>query len=103
MRSNGICSPLASSNSRVPQEQGALPTISLAIFFPRASQMMAFVLARRFVPGPRLSHTLHLRDFGDGHVPPGFVTRHPHGGVGLHHDDGLSLIHISEPTRLGMK
>src|ERR1035437_2021237 len=90
MRPNWICSPLASSNSSVPQEQGALPTISLAIFL-LASEMIAFLLARRFVPGPRLPHTLHLGDFGYGHVPPGFVGRHSHGGVGLHHDDGRAV------------
>src|ERR1035438_699452 len=52
MRKKGICSPLASSNSRVPQEQGALPTISFAIMTP--SEFAAPIA------GPAFHHNLGL-------------------------------------------
>src|SRR5450759_3807864 len=65
-------------------------------------------------------HCWHLTDFGDRHVPPAFVARHLVHSIVLDVDDRrarprsgclqrsrkigipLSLIHISEPTRLGM-
>src|ERR1035438_1085650 len=57
MRSNWICSPLASSNSSVPQEQGALPTMSFAMI--PLSELPAPILRPAFANHFRLRVELH--------------------------------------------
>src|ERR1700676_3071849 len=83
-----ICSALASSNSRGPQEHGAFPTRTTGMWSPEdvSSQVITFFLARLFVLATRFLHALALGYLRNRDVPPGVVTRHANFAVGLHHD-----------------
>ena len=53
--------------------------------------MVALALPRFDVTDARLTHAFNFRDFGNRHVPPGFITGHGYRRICLDHNDCCAI------------